>query len=151
MELRELARLRQAAISQGDRITGPRPDLDGLPTLPQRVAKLLGLAQETINNPAKMTFLVMYDIASDKVRTLVAKYLERLGLSRVQKSVFMGCADRKVFNQLKSDLADVQAAYDNDDSIILIPISADMAKSMRLIGRELDIDIILQSRNILFL
>lgn len=151
MELRELACLRQAAISGGELICGPKVDVDGLPTLRERIAKIFNCVRATGLNPGKMTFFVMYDIASNKVRTLVAKYLERIGLARVQKSVFMGCADRKVYERLKDDLADVQAAYENSDSIIVIPVSADMAKSMRLIGRELDIDIITQSRNILII
>lgn len=149
MELRELARLRKAAISGGDAISGPRVDVDGLPSLQERLAKVFSFMRDSDKKPGKMTFFVMYDIASDKVRTLVAKYLERLGLSRVQKSVFMGCADTKVYDALKQNLAEVQAAYANDDSIIVIPVSADMTKSMRLIGHELDIDIITQSRNLI--
>lgn len=151
MELKELARLRKAAISGGDVICGPRVDVDGLPSLQQRLAKIFGFMRDSDKKPGKMTFFVMYDIASDKVRTLVAKYLERLGLSRVQKSVFMGCADAKVYDTPKENLAEVQAAYANDDSIIVIPVSADMTKSMQLIGRELDIDIITQSHNLIII
>lgn len=149
MQFRELARLKHAAISGGALISGPKIDVDALPSLQERIDKIFGYVRDCDKKPGMMTFFVMYDITSNKVRTLVAKYLERRGLARVQKSVFMGSADRSVCEEIKSDLAEVQAAYDNADSIIILPVSADMTKAMKLIGREMDMDIITQSKNVL--
>lgn len=45
-----------------------------------------------------MTCIVAYDIENDKVRTKLAKFLEREGL-RLQKSVFAVEVERHVFNR----------------------------------------------------
>ncbi len=150
--MRELNRLRRAAaISGGDAICGPATNMDDLPTLGQRIDKMLQLlTSSTSKNNAQMTYFVMYDIASNKVRTLVSKYLERLGLSRIQKSVFMGNTKPEVYDKIRTDLAEVQAAYENKDSIIVIPISTDMTNAMRLIGREIDVDLITKAKSTVF-
>ncbi len=41
-------------------------------------------------------------------------------------------------------------AYDNQDSILIVPITTDYLKSMRIIGKNIDIDIITHTRNTLF-
>ena len=52
--------------------------------------------------------------------------------------------------QIKADLTEVQAAYDNHDSILVVPISTDYLRSMRVIGKALDVDVIMHSQNTLF-
>ena len=52
--------------------------------------------------------------------------------------------------QIKADLAEVQAAYDNKDSIFVVPISTDYLKAMKVIGKALDVNIIMHSQNTLF-
>lgn len=87
-------------------------------------------------DPSNMIFFVMYDIESNKVRTLVSKYLERKGCTRIQKSIFLADLDRSVFDEIRSDLVDVQSCYENRDSIILVPISTDYLQSMKVIGQS---------------
>ena len=80
----------------------------------------------------------------------LAKYLIREGCTRIQKSIFL--ADRPVatYNKIKSDLAEVQAVYDNEDSIIVLPVTTDYLRMMKVIGKNIDVDIITHNKNTLF-
>ncbi len=97
-----------------------------------------------------MLFFVMYDIESDKVRYHIAKYLERKGCTRIQRSIFLADLDKTVYDEIKSDLAEVQSLYDNHDSIIVCPVSTDQIRAMQIIGEDISIDVIIRSRNTLF-
>lgn len=97
-----------------------------------------------------MLFFVMYDIESDKVRRNVVKYLQRKGCLRVQRSIFLADLDASVCEEIKRDLAEVQAVYENKDSILVVPISTDLLKSMKVIGQNLNIDLITNTGNTLF-
>ena len=97
-----------------------------------------------------MLFFVMYDIESNKVRYNVVKYLERKGCTRIQKSIFLADAPADIYDSIRTDLAEVQALYDNHDSIIVCPISPDLLRSMRIIGQNIDIDLIMKNKNTLF-
>lgn len=127
-----------------------KDDSDALTPLEERVQDILGLSDNARKRKDRMLFFVMYDIESDKVRRLVVKYLIREGCTRIQKSIFL--ADRPVatYNKIKSDLAEVQAAYDNEDSIIVLPVTTDYLRMMKVIGKNLDVDIITHSKNTLF-
>ena len=102
-----------------------KDDSEALTPLEERVQDILGLSDNARKRKDRMLFFVMYDIESDKVRRLVVKYLIREGCTRIQKSIFL--ADRPVatYNKIKSDLAEVQAVYDNEDSIIVLPVTTD--------------------------
>lgn len=95
-------------------------------------------------------FFVMYDIESNKVRRYVVKYLERQGCTRIQKSIFLADLEMSKFNEIKNDLAEVQAVYENNDSILVVPITTEYLRSMKIIGQNIDIDVITHSRNTLF-
>ena len=97
-----------------------------------------------------MLFFVMYDIGSNKVRTLVHKYLKGKGCTPIQESIFLADLSVEVFNEIKTDLAAVQSAYDNEDSIIILPVSTDYLRMMKVIGKRIDVDVITHSRNTLF-
>ena len=97
-----------------------------------------------------MLFFVMYDIESNKVRNQVAKYLLRKGCFRVQRSIFLADLNNQDYEQIRLDLSEVQACYDNHDSIMIVPISTDFLRSMKIIGKSIDIDIIMNSKNTLF-
>lgn len=97
-----------------------------------------------------MLFFVMYDIENNKVRRLVSKYLIDKGCFRVQRSIFLGETNNDVYTQIRNDLAEVQAAYDNQDSIIVLPISTDYLRMMKIIGQKIELDIITHSANTLF-
>lgn len=98
-----------------------------------------------------MIYFIMYDIESNKVRTLVAKYLIRKGCTRVQKSIFIASTERPVFDEIRKDLKEVQECYDNSDSILLVPVSTDEIRAMKVIGQNIDFDLALKNKNTLFI
>lgn len=72
------------------------------------------------------------------------------------KEQFLRCINKIIeldapatYESIKNDLAVVQAAYDNNDSILVVPISTDYLRSMKIIGQNIDIDLILHNRNTL--
>jgi CRISPR-associated protein Cas2 len=127
----------------------PPADIDELPSLDERIKQILGIVNHKYNN-LRMLFFVMYDIEDNRVRNQVVKYLLKKGCIRIQKSIFLGDAEHVVYAQIKDDLAAVQECYENHDSIILVPISTDYLQAMRIIGKNVDIDIILENKNTLF-
>ena len=54
------------------------------------------------------------------------------------------------YEQIRNDLTEVQAAYENLDSILVVPISTDYLKSMKIIGKNISVDVITKSKNTLF-
>ncbi|MDD3051480.1 MAG: CRISPR-associated endonuclease Cas2 [Candidatus Cloacimonetes bacterium] len=58
-------------------------------------------------------YLIAYDIESDKIRTKIAKYLEKKGL-RIQKSVFAVEVTSKAVSHIMKDLEKLR----KDDGVI---------------------------------
>jgi CRISPR-associated protein Cas2 len=127
--------------------TAGDPDL---PDLAQRVRNIMGIFDKQTLKPNQMIFFVMYDIENNKVRNLVSKYLIRKGCTRVQKSIFLAQANRSVYDEIKNDLKEVQGCYENSDSILLVPVSTEQIQAMKIIGTNIDFDLILGNRNTLF-
>ena len=97
-----------------------------------------------------MICFIMYDITSNKVRTLIAKFLLKKGCTRVQKSIFMADMSSDEVQDIAQKLSEIQKMYDNNDSILIVPLSEDYARAMKIIGQEVDVDLILHSKNTLF-
>ena len=68
----------------------------------------------------------------------------------MQRSIFLADLPSDRYNTTRSDLAEVQAAYENMDSILIVPISTDLLTSMRVIGQTIDIELITKKMNTLF-
>jgi len=97
-----------------------------------------------------MTYLIMYDITDDKVRTQIAKYLIKQGCVRIQMSVYLIKSKNNKFTEIHDTLKEVNEFYENADSIILVPINASDVRSMKLIGKNVDISTIVDKPNTLF-
>lgn len=145
-----LKKLQHSGISDSPPPNRTVSVMDDIPSLETRVYNLLGLVNDIKRKASNMLFFVMYDIESNKVRRYVVKYLERMGCTRVQKSIFLADLDAAKYQEIKSDLAEVQAAYDNEDSILVVPLSTEYLKAMKIIGKNINIDIITHSKNTLF-
>lgn len=100
--------------------------------------------------PEEMYCFVYYDIENDKIRRMVAKLLEKQGCIRVQKSVFFARIHRRRYHELTDLLRQIQLLYDNDDSILLLPVGEDMLNSLQCIGRSFDLELITAPKNTLF-
>lgn len=144
-----MAKLRKAGLEHSP---SPNRIANGgdLPSIEERVRGIMDFVNEPKRQVGNMLFFVMYDIESDKVRRLVVKYLEKKGCTRVQKSIFLADLPSETYQEIRNDLTEVQAAYDNDDSILVVPISTDYLKSMKIIGQSIAIDVIMHNKNTLF-
>lgn len=145
-----LRKLSRAGIENSPVVNRQVGNLSNFPTLQERVNFLLGIMNKKSRPATNMLFFVMYDIESNKVRYHISKYLERKGCVRIQRSIFLADLDKSIYDEIKSDLAEVQSLYDNHDSIIVCPVSTDQLRAMKVIGENIDVDIIVHSRNTLF-
>lgn len=121
-----------------------------LQNLFERVNKIIRISEEYRRKELRMMFFVMYDIRSNKVRRLISNFLINKGCYRVQKSIFLAETHIEVYNSIKKTLTNIQEAYDNQDSILVVPINNDLLRSMKIIGKELNIDIMSNNKNTLF-
>ena len=145
-----LRKLKNSGLEHSPEVNRPVGNLDDLPTLEERVDFILGIVNKKQTSNGNMLFFVMYDIESNKVRYNVVKYLERMGCFRIQKSIFLGDLGMDKYETIKKDLAEVQALYENHDSIIIYPVSSDLLQSMKVIGQHINLDVITHSKNTLF-
>lgn len=146
-----MRKLHEAGLDRNIPPNEPRVnDWDQMPTLESRLNALLNIVTTNQRPATNMLFFVMYDIESNKVRRIVVRYLQKKGCVRVQKSIFLADQPVAIFEQIKSDLAEVQACYDNHDSILIVPISTDYLRSMKIIGQDIALDVITKSKNTLF-
>lgn len=123
---------------------------DDLPSLTERIRQILNVITAGEGKPGYMVCFIMYDISSNKVRTLIAKYLLNRGCTRIQKSIFMASMPADKVGDIARRLTEIQKMYDNSDSILIVPLGEDYARSMKVIGQEVDVDLILHARNTLF-
>ena len=124
---------------------------DGTPVdeINTRIRKVLGVMQLFNNEPNQMIYFIMYDIEENKVRKLVANYLLRKGGIRVQKSIFLANTSRATYDEIHADLREVQECYENNDSIMLVPVSTDLLQAMKVVGKNIDFDLVLKKKNTL--
>lgn len=145
-----LAHIAASGLSDSPAPSREQEKWDVLPSLSERVKTILGVVNKPERKPTNMLFFVMYDIESNKVRRYVVKYLEKKGCFRVQKSIFLADLPMENYQAIRADLAEVQAAYENMDSILIVPISTDYLRAMKVIGENIDIDIVTHNKNTLF-
>ena len=146
-----MQRLKYAGINENRPINlRNNSDEDALPSIGQRIQQILGVVNSSTRKLYSMLFFVMYDIASNKVRCQVAKYLLRQGCTRIQNSIYLADLSLDKYEQIRSDLTEVQAVYDNEDSILVVPISTDYHQAIRMIGKSIAVDIIMRTKNTLF-
>ena len=147
--IEDLKKLQRSGVKESPPLSTAPPDGE-LEELEERVRKILGLLESDTITKGYMLFIIMYDITSNKVRRNVVKYLERSGCMRIQKSIFLANLPSEKYQEIKEDLTIIQQMYENEDSIIICPISQDILKAMKIIGKNINIDIITRSKNTLF-
>ncbi len=146
----KVRRLHRAGIECSPAPNRTNTDDGEIDNLNLRIKRILGIVENYSGNSKEMIYFVMYDIENNKVRSLISKYLLKKGCMRVQKSIFLADTDRKVYDDIRKDLHEVQQCYDNNDSILLVPVSTDEIQAMKIIGQNIDVDLILKNRNTLF-
>ena len=139
-----------AGLSGSSNIGTSTGNLDDIPTLTERIRQILRIVTTSETKPGYMICFIMYDISSNKVRGIIAKFLLNRGCTRVQKSIFMASLPSETINDISQKLIDIQKMYDNNDSILIVPLSDDYARAMKIIGQEVNLDLIMHDKNTLF-
>jgi len=145
-ELERMAIRRQSGLKP---FRDPVNSCDVMEDLEDRITTILGML-DSPSNATDMLFFVMYDISDSRVRRYVVKYLINKGCHRVQKSIFLANISPEKFHTIKEDLTKVQACYENADSIFLVPVSTDHLKNMSVIGKDVNMEIILRNKSTMF-
>ena len=145
-----IEKLHKAGIEDSKPIENRSSEWESLESIDDRIRTVLGIVNAEKRKVTDMLFFVMYDIESNKVRNQVSKYLLRMGCFRIQRSIFLADITLEKYEQIRSDLTEVQSYYENNDSILIVPVSTDLLKAMRIIGKNIDVDIIMRTKNTLF-
>ncbi len=124
---------------------------DTIQNLNQRVEAVVAFMKKAGSKKInEMLCFIIYDIENNKVRTKIAKYVIRKGCIRVQKSVFVAQIDCKVFQEIHATLKKVQERYNNSDSILFLQVAEDNLRSMKMVGEQVDVELIIEGKNTLF-
>ncbi|MCX6252327.1 MAG: CRISPR-associated endonuclease Cas2 [Bacteroidetes bacterium] len=145
-----IRKLKYAGLSNVDALNTVRSKEPEVEQISERIRKVFHLYKTASAKPDHMIFFIMYDIEHDKIRTQIAKYLLKKGCIRVQKSVFLAQKERKLFDEMHTTLKEIQEMYDNEDSIFFVPISTDELRSMKILGQNVTVDMILENKSTLF-
>jgi CRISPR-associated endonuclease Cas2 len=133
----------QGAMSAADRT---------LPDLEERVRRIQAfLTREPGQISTGMLFFVMYDIEDHKIRRHIAKYLQRQGCMRMQKSVFIGNLPHKKYREIADTLEEVNSMYANGDSLLVLPITQETIAQLQVIGKDLNYKMVTSPPNILII
>jgi CRISPR-associated protein Cas2 len=81
-----------------------------------------------------MFHLLVYDIEDNKIRTKIAKIVERAGGTRIQKSVWIIDLNEGKKLNLRNDLQDLLHISPNQDSILIFPLEKDHITQTLRIG-----------------
>ena len=119
-------------------------------SISERIQKVMEIINKENRNHTSVYSFITYDISDNKIRGHIARYLQRLGLIRVQYSVFFGDIHRDDFNKIKQTLKEINDMYENHDSIFIIPIGEDVLNKTKVIGKNVDFEVIAEIRSTLF-
>ena len=147
--IRKIQQIKKAGITR-DRALNSTQVLDELDSLDARIRRMFDLLKNHSHKAVDVIFFVMYDIEDHKVRKEIAKYLEKKGCQRIQKSIFIAEMHRNMFKEIHETLKEVNSLYENNDSIILVPVTTNEVQGMKIIGQQIDMDMILGNQNTLF-
>lgn len=107
------------------------------------------LAEKSRVKSHLMLYMIMYDIEDDKIRTHLAKYLIKRGCLRIQKSVYLAKMSPAAMNDIAEVIKEINELYKNQDSIFILPVPEDKFQNMRVIGKNIEFEIVTKPRNVL--
>jgi len=85
---------------------------------------------------SKILAWIMYDIVSNKTRNRVAKKCKKYGMTRVQKSIFLGKLDMNRFDELAGICLD--EIDEETDSVYLFPFCQEDFRRINVLGQGFD-------------
>lgn len=87
-----------------------------------------------------MLHLICYDITSNSLRANFARKIIACGLDRINKSVYLGMIKETPMQNLEAELSKLlRVRGQPQDSLIIMPVSAQHVQDMRIYGRN-DLD-----------
>jgi len=87
-----------------------------------------------------MIIWVLYDIKNDKIRNKVAKLCKKIGIYRVQYSVFLGTLDKNEIDSLKLQIEEL--INQNTDSVYMFPMNKSELQQTVLLGQAFNKELI---------
>ncbi len=96
-----------------------------------------------------MIVWTLYDIENDSTRSKVSKICRKMGLIRVQYSVFLGTLNRSEKDSLELQIADL--IDEERDKVYIFPMSRDELRDSVLLGQAFDKKLITNEVQALFL
>jgi len=149
----KLRQLREAGIEPYHRYRQEEDsfDADQVEPLPARIGRILDfLRRPRPKNADTMYYFILYDITDDRIRNYIAKYLLERGCIRIQKSVYMAHLQKSAYIDMHETLREVNDLYDNEDSIIFIPLDEFHVEMMKMVGKNVDVSMVVDPPNTLF-
>jgi CRISPR-associated endonuclease Cas2 len=129
-----------------------KENIEEIHSLSDRLERLLEILRgKTRKTPGNMVYLILYDIEDNRVRTQLSKYLIKKGCHRIQKSVFITETNRAGIQNIRETLQKVNAMYQNEDSLIILPVAEDSLNAIQIIGKSINIDLALYRKNVIFI
>jgi CRISPR-associated protein Cas2 len=146
-----ISKIKQAGLDKESDLSFVKKDHVLLP-LEKRLPIVDKILKQMKNKKVEEIYtFIIYDIENNKIRTQIAKYLIKNGCHRVQKSVFLAGLKRKKYQELHQTLREINAMYDNHDSIFFVPVGEDILNKMKIIGLNIDFELITQPKNTYFI
>ena len=128
-----------------------RTDLAGMSILEKMAYLRRWLLMMERQKSRYMLFLVMYDIENNKIRTHIAKYLIREGCMRIQKSVYLAKGTAAQMRRITDTLREVNEAYENHDSIFVLPVPQEKFNNMKVIGKNITFEVVTRPKRVLII
>lgn len=95
-----------------------------------------------------MLKIITYDISGNTKRTRVSKYLVRMGLTRLQLSIFVGDLPLYMWNRIQLQLLKYFEDAIENDKLYLQEIDRDMFKNMVIFGEPPNYEEILNEKKV---
>ncbi len=87
-----------------------------------------------------MPTLICYDISANTLRARLGRKILAAGLDRINKSVYLGSISPRSLTDLENQLAaQLQQHGAPQDSLIVLPVTAEQIQRLRVYGRN-DLD-----------
>ena len=130
-------------------------DEDGIDMSTASISKKINTLESWLqsykNDKSKnMLYLIAYDIENNKVRTQIAKYLIKKGCMRIQKSLYLAKSSKTTYTDIYETLRDINEMYQNHDSIIVLPVPEEKFKNLKLIGQNIEFEVVTKEHNVMF-
>jgi CRISPR-associated protein Cas2 len=146
-----ILKIKQAGLGEHADLTYIDRDYELLP-LEERLPLVDQILRKAANKKIDTVYtFITYDIGNNKVRNLIARYLIKKGCVRIQKSVYLAELKRVKYNEIYVTLKEINAMYDNQDSIFFIPVGEDVLNTMKIIGLNIEFELIVNPGNTLFI